>query len=53
MKTIAIIEDDQAIGDLLEEVLQKEGYAVRRGPTPGQRRYTCSLSSGLIWPCWI
>ena len=25
MKTIAIIEDDQTIGDLLEEVLQKDG----------------------------
>lgn len=30
MKTIAIIEDDQTIGDLLEEVLRQEGYEVRR-----------------------
>ena len=30
MKTIAIIEDDQPIGDLLQEVLQKEGYRVQR-----------------------
>ena len=45
MKTIAIIEDDQAIGDLLEEVLQKEGYAVRRAYSR-DRGGTCSLSSG-------
>ena len=30
MKTTAIIEDDQTIGDLLEEVLRQEGYEVRR-----------------------
>lgn len=30
MKTIAIIEDDQPVGDLLQEVLQKEGYRVQR-----------------------
>lgn len=30
MKTIAIIEDDQTIGDLLEEVLRQEGYEVCR-----------------------
>lgn len=30
MKTIAIIEDDQPIGDMLQEVLQKEGYRVLR-----------------------
>ena len=30
VKTIAIIEDDQTIGDLLEEVLQKEGFQVKR-----------------------
>lgn len=30
MKTIAIIEDDQTIGNLLEEVLRQEGYEVRR-----------------------
>lgn len=30
MKTIAIIEDDQTIGDLLEEVLRQEDYEVRR-----------------------
>ena len=30
MNTIAVIEDDLPIGNLLEEVLTKEGYAVRR-----------------------
>ena len=30
MKTIAIIDDDIHIGDMLEEVLEKEGYAVLR-----------------------
>ena len=28
MKTIAIIEDDQPIGDLLEEALGQAGYAL-------------------------
>lgn len=30
MKTIYIIEDDQSIGDMLQEVLQKEGFLVQR-----------------------
>ena len=30
MKTIAIIDDDIHIGDMLEEILKKEGYAVLR-----------------------
>lgn len=30
MKTIAVIEDDPVIGDMLQEVLQKEGYRVER-----------------------
>lgn len=30
MKTIAVIDDDTSIGDLLEEVLTQEGYAVLR-----------------------
>ena len=30
MKTIAIIEDDQPIGDLLEEALGQAGYATLR-----------------------
>ena len=31
MKTIAIIDDDIRIGDMLEEVLRREGYGVLRG----------------------
>ena len=38
MKTIAVIDDDIHIGNLLEELLQREG-----GPTPGRRR--CSFWS--------
>ena len=30
MKTIFIVEDDQSIGDMLQEVLEKEGYRVQR-----------------------
>ena len=42
MKTIAIIEDDQAIGDLLEEVLQKEGYQVERAYSGTEAVYLLS-----------
>ena len=30
MKTIAVIDDDIHIGNILEELLQREGYAVLR-----------------------
>ena len=30
MKYIAVIEDDIPIGDMLEEILKKEGYGVMR-----------------------
>ena len=30
MRTIAVIEDDEPIGNLLEEALQGEGYGVLR-----------------------
>lgn len=42
MKTIAIIEDDQTIGDLLEEVLQKEGYQVKRAYSGTEAVYLLS-----------
>lgn len=42
METIAIIEDDQAIGDLLEEVLEKEGYRVRRAWSGTEALYVLS-----------
>lgn len=42
MKTIAIIEDDQTIGDLLEEVLQKEGYQVERAYSGTEAVYLLS-----------
>lgn len=42
MTTIAIIEDDQAIGNLLEEVLEKEGYRVRRAYSGTEAVYLLS-----------
>lgn len=42
MKTIAIIEDDQTIGDLLEEVLQKEGFQVKRAYSGTEAVYLLS-----------
>ena len=36
MKTIAIIEDDQPIGDLLEEALGQAGYAASPSGTEAQ-----------------
>lgn len=39
MKKIAIIEDDVAIGDMLQEVLQKEGYQVERAYSGTEARY--------------
>ena len=42
MKTIAIIEDDQTIGALLEEVLLKEGYRVLRAYSGTEAVYLLS-----------
>ncbi len=42
MYTIAIIEDDQPIGDLLEEVLEKEGYQVKRAYSGTEALYLLS-----------
>ena len=44
MKTIAIIEDDQPIGDLLQEVLQKEGYRVQRAYSGTEAVYLLAQS---------
>ena len=43
MKTIAIIEDDQPIGDLLEEVLEQEGYRVKRAYSGTEALYQLSM----------
>ena len=39
MKTILIVDDDVCIGDMLQEVLAKEGYRTARPPglIPGQK----------------
>ena len=42
MKTIAIIDDDIYIGDMLEEVLQKEGYGVLRAYSGTEALYLLS-----------
>lgn len=36
MKTILIVDDDVCIGDMLQEVLVKEGYRAA-GLTPGRK----------------
>lgn len=42
MKTIAIIDDDTHIGDMLEEVLTKEGYGVLRAYSGTEALYLLS-----------
>ncbi len=42
MKTIAIIEDDQPIGDLLEEALGQAGYATLRAYSGTEAQYLLS-----------
>lgn len=42
MKTIAVIDDDAYIGDLLEEVLTKEGYGVLRAYSGTEALYLLS-----------
>ena len=42
MKTIAILEDDIYIGDMLTEVLTQEGYAVLRAYSGTEASYLVS-----------
>ena len=49
MKHILIVDDDVHIGNLLQEVLEKQGYAVRRAysekdSTKSKRRSPVSVS---------
>ena len=44
MKTIAIIDDDVHIGNVLEEILQKEGYATLRAYSGTEALYLLSQS---------
>lgn len=44
MKTIAIIDDDAHIGDVLSEILEKEGYAVTRAYSGTEALYLLSQS---------
>ena len=50
MQTIAIIEDDLAIGDLLEEALREEGYAVLRAYSGTEAQYLLAQHSTLTPP---
>lgn len=45
MKTIAIIDDDIAIGDMLQEVLQGEGYGVLRAYSGTEALYLLSQNA--------
>ena len=45
MKTIAMIDDDVHIGDMLEEVLHKEGYHVLRAYSGTEAMYLLSSNS--------
>ena len=42
MKTIAVIDDDQPIGDMLEELLRQEGYGVLRAYSGTEALYLLS-----------
>ncbi len=46
MKTIAVIEDNQPIGDLLAEALEGEGYRVERAYSGTEA--TCWNAAGRI-----
>ena len=52
MKTIAIIDDDIHIGDMLREVLVQEGYSVLRAYS-GTEAYIFFHKTSPIWCCWI
>lgn len=51
MKTVAVIDDDVAIGDLLAEVLTREGYGVLRALV--QRRFISLPRINQTLFCWI
>ena len=51
MTTIAVIEDDLPIGNLLEEVLTKRATPCA-GPTPAPRPCTFWSGKSPTWPCW-
>ena len=52
MKQILIVDDDVSIGDMLEEILTKEGYGVSVR-IRGQKHYCFCLCRDRIWSCWI
>ena len=44
MKHIAIVDDDVYIGDMLQEVLERAGYAVSRASPAGRPCRSCGAS---------
>ena len=52
MATIAIIDDDIYIGDMLAELLQKTA-TLCCVPTLARKRSICWNTSGRIWCSWI
>ncbi len=51
MKTIAIIDDDVQIGNVLEEILHQEGYATLRAYSGTEALYLLSQNRPEF--CWI
>lgn len=52
MKIIAIIEDDQHIGDILERTLSREGYGTLRAYSGTEALYLLP-NIRRIWYFWI
>lgn len=50
MNKILIVEDEEAIANLIRINLQHAGYSVRLGSTPPHRKATCSLQSSPDCP---
>lgn len=51
-RTIAIVDDDIHIGNMVEEVLKGEGYEVLRAYSGTEALYFCRIEN-LILSFWI
>ena len=52
MSRILIIDDDIHIGDMLEELLTREGYQVSRAYSGTEALLALSIQSPILF-CWI
>ncbi len=52
MSLIAVIDDDEYIGDMLKRALVSEGYQVVRAYS-GTEALLLFEKTGRIWCCWI